>query len=183
MRAVLRGAGGGGPGPLRPPHLLPVLGADAGAVRREVLRGVPGGAGPGEAGTGALAAGGAGPLPWAGAGVWARAGCRGERGGGRGKASGRAGAGAGARSNSWNLLSGAGAGKRPPVRSFPGLSAVCFAPGGATAVQRRREGCWKQNRKKMEFKGNIFLVFKSAGLTLQSWYYVISDDSVILPNS
>lgn len=47
MRAVLRGAGGGGAGPLRSPHLLSLLGADAGAVRRAVLRRVPGGAGPG----------------------------------------------------------------------------------------------------------------------------------------
>lgn len=52
MRAVLRGAGGGGAGPLRSPHLLPLLGADAGAVRRAVLRRVPGGAGPGEAAAG-----------------------------------------------------------------------------------------------------------------------------------
>lgn len=49
MRAVLRGAGGGCAGPLRSPHLLPLLGADAGAVRSAVLRRVPGGAGPGEA--------------------------------------------------------------------------------------------------------------------------------------
>lgn len=47
MRAVLWGAGGGGAGPLRAPDLLPLLGADAGAVRGAVLRRVPGGAGPG----------------------------------------------------------------------------------------------------------------------------------------
>lgn len=60
---MLRGIRSGSAGPLRPSHLLPVLGADAGAVRRAVLRGVPGGAGPGEAGTGSLVPGGAGPLP------------------------------------------------------------------------------------------------------------------------
>lgn len=88
MRAVLRGAGGGGAGPLRPPHLLPLLRADAGAVRRAVLRRVPGGAGPGEAGTGGLAAGGAGPgrtgpgrSPGAGLGP-------GPRGGGQGRGPG-----------------------------------------------------------------------------------------------
>lgn len=41
VRAVLRGARRGGAGPLRPPHLLPLLRADAGAVRCAVLRRVP----------------------------------------------------------------------------------------------------------------------------------------------
>lgn len=56
VRAVLRGAGRGGLGPLRAPDLLPLLRADAGALRRPVLRRVPGGAAAGEAGPGAAGA-------------------------------------------------------------------------------------------------------------------------------
>lgn len=72
---------------------------------------------------------------------------------------------------------------RPPAGSFPGLFAVCFAPRGVADVQRRREACWKENRKKMGFKGNGVLFFKSAELALRSRYYVVSDDPIVLPNS
>lgn len=58
MCAVLRGAGRGGLGPLRAPDLLPLLRADAGALRRPILRCVPGGAAAGEAGPGAGGASG-----------------------------------------------------------------------------------------------------------------------------
>lgn len=50
LRAVLRGPGGHGAGPLRPPGVLPLLHQDAGPVRAALLRRVPRGAAPGARG-------------------------------------------------------------------------------------------------------------------------------------